>query len=154
EAAGKHALVAGLNVPAAARLVPEDAPPALLPFRPLLAAKSLAVTVDLADDLHLSLRTEFAGEAAAKKAEQTLQALLTIGREMLPGVRRELEAQKELRGALPVLGQVETALRDAAPELKGSAVQLTLKVKADAAFAAATEAVLIQVEKAARRTQS
>src|SRR5262249_19172541 len=43
-AGGKHAVVAGVNVPALARLIPEELPLILQPFRPLLGAKAFTYT--------------------------------------------------------------------------------------------------------------
>jgi prepilin-type processing-associated H-X9-DG protein len=153
-AAGKHALVAGLNVPALKRMLPEELPLALQPFRALLTANSAAAVADLGEELQVNVRLEFANPADAKRGEQTLQAVLTLAREMLPGVRKEIERDKEAGGLRPLLDQLEATLKDAVAEQKNTSVQVALKLKAEAAWATAIKAAISRVQRAGRRTEA
>jgi prepilin-type processing-associated H-X9-DG protein len=152
-AAGKHAIVAGLNVPALNGMLPEELPLALQPFRALLNANSATSTCDLGAELVINHRLEFANGADAKRGEQTIQALLTLTREMLPGIRKGIERDKEAQELRPLIDQVELALKDAVVEEKDSSVQVMLKIKADAAWAAAIKAAVSRVQRAGRRTE-
>jgi prepilin-type processing-associated H-X9-DG protein len=152
-AGGKHAICAGLNVPALKRLIPEELPLALQPFRALLNAQAAGAVADVGDELRVHVRLDFANAADARRGEQTLQALLTLARETLPGVRKTLERDKEAEGLRSLLDQFEGSLKEATAEQKDISVQLTLKVKADAAWSAAIKAVVAQTRRAAERAR-
>ena len=150
----KHAIVAGLNVAALAKRLPADLPLALQVFQPLLAARGATLTADAGDELQLALRFEFADADAAKRADQTAQALLTLARQMLPALRKELKKDKEAAPLLALLDQAEAALKDAKVEQAESQVRVAVKMKSDLAWSAALAAAVAQVQLSSARARS
>ncbi len=132
EAAGKHILVAGLDVEAAAKKAPPSLPPDAAPFKPLLKAKNALLTVDLGDEVKADLRLTFDGEADAKQGEEAVNAGLDMARAALVMQMQQMQSNKDLAEVVGLLKDVQSGLRAAKVERSGAAVQVTGSVKIDA----------------------
>src|SRR5262249_39848938 len=80
QAAGKHAVVAGLNPAPIIRQFGDNLPPQGEAFRPLLKTQLATLLIDLDGGVRGDLRVDFAGEADARQAKEALQAGLDLAR--------------------------------------------------------------------------
>ncbi len=153
EAAGKHCIVAGLDVEALAKAAPPELPPDAAPFKPLLKAKTAVYTVDLGDEIKTNVRINFDGEADAKQGEEAVNAALDMARAGLVKAIEQAQQQKELADFVGLLKDAQAALRAAKVERSGSTVEVSASMKADVAKTVATllPAVQYAVREAAAR---
>jgi hypothetical protein len=135
QAAQKNRIVAGLNGPALAKDNKKNLPP---PLAPLAEAKSATVTINTSkEDVTVEVRLPFATEEAAMKGEKAAEAGLEMARKALPMARAHLEKQPAEKDSermirekmVRSLKDLETSLKTAAPQRKGSVVVGTLRVK-------------------------
>jgi hypothetical protein len=130
-ASGKHALALGIN-PEALAAFADMFPPEVEAFKPLIAAKSSLITVDLTDKVTVKARGTFAEAKDAEKAETAVDEL----RKMLLEVTAKGIEQTEKRGTdwakiveLMKLGQ--SAVKDSKIERKDAELHLLLSAKTD-----------------------
>jgi hypothetical protein len=134
EAAGRHTLTAGVNLPVLLRNFP---PPDLTAARALsgglMEARTALVTLDVGAEATLTARLHFADAEDARQAEQGLRGLLAQAREQLRSLRAALgerpERSRELTGLVEPL---DAALKSAAVEQAGADLRLTMSAKLDA----------------------
>jgi hypothetical protein len=139
-AAGKHFLVVGVN-PAAFRAAVTKGGDDAKPFLPLFEAKSWRITMDAAKELRINLRLDFADEDAAKAGQKALTAIVPPLTRYFEMVEKEFPAfAKREEGKYPNVSDAVTrlvdlskfgraALKDFAPERKGSTVEGSLRIK-------------------------
>jgi Protein of unknown function (DUF1559) len=135
EAAGKHLVVAGLDGEALAKTAPAELPPDAAAFKPLLKATNAVLTEDLGDELKADLRVTFAGEADAKHGEEAVNAALDLARAAVVkglGQMEELhKTDKALADVVPLVKDIQAALRAAKVERNGSTVEVAASMKFD-----------------------
>ncbi len=131
EAAGKHLLVAGMDVKALAWKAPPNLPSDAAPFKPLLKAKNALLTVDLGDELKADLKLTFEGESDAKQGEEAVNAGLDMARAGLVAALQHIQEDHDLAGVVGLVKEAQAALRAAKVERSGSAVEVTGSMKID-----------------------
>jgi hypothetical protein len=133
----KHQIVGGFNVPAFGREEGQRLPPQLEAFQDLLKARSATWSLDLAGQNNAMLRLTFANEAEARQAEKPLRAAIDLAR---AGLALSIQRDSSQRGGGAQLAdlfrQLDAALRAASIEQKGTELQVTLRIKTDAAMVA------------------
>ena len=88
--AATRPLIAAGNI--AALPIPPDALEQVpAEIRPILKAKLVVVSLDLAKDARVELRATYADEGAAKEAEAATRALIDMGRKELAKLKKEME---------------------------------------------------------------
>ncbi len=132
EAAGKHILVAGLDVEAVAKKAPPNLPPDAAAFAPLLKAKNALLTVDLGDEVKADLRLTFEGEADAKQGEEAVNAGLDMARAGLVTLIQKAQGDHDFADVVGLMKDVQAGLRAAKVERSGPVVEATGSVKIDA----------------------
>jgi prepilin-type processing-associated H-X9-DG protein len=151
-AAGAHYVAAGMN-PAPLAALADQLPPQAEPFKPLMAAQSSLLTVDLTDQLKVDLRGTFTNAADAEKAEKAFKQVLGMGRGLLKQGIQETEKQgKDWAPIVDLLKHAEKGLENARLTRKENVVEATTAVKVDPAFlnASLIDAVQRTREAAAR----
>jgi hypothetical protein len=151
-AAGKHAIVAGLNLRAVKNALPRDGWVEALPLHSILGSRSATLTLDLGEEIKMALRVDAPDAATAKRVHDILKALHTLGLEMLPGLKKLAEAEDS--PAKLLLMVAEPMLRDATFEQKESAAVVSLTMKADAAWAKALTEAIAKTHQTAERMKS
>jgi hypothetical protein len=132
EAAGKHAVAAGLNVEALAKAAPANPPsPDEAAFLPLLKADQAVLTIDVGDEAKATVRVTFEGEKSAKGGEEAANAVLDMARAALVKQLQEMEKHKELAGVVGLVKNVQAGLRAAKVERNGPVVEVAAAVKLD-----------------------
>jgi hypothetical protein len=137
--AEKHLAVAALDGPAFLKaVVPPGAldnlPAEVIPFKPLFQLQHATLTGDLDKEARVDLRLVFPKEADAKDAVKAVQAGLDHLRPAYAQMQKE--AAKNLKDAPRLLALVEDggkALSSLKPVQKGSAVELSARIKVDQA---------------------
>jgi prepilin-type processing-associated H-X9-DG protein len=152
-AAGKNAVVVGLNMPLLRGLVESERMMRMLPIRSLLAAKGAAITYNLGDEITYKIVLDCDDEAAAKKAKDLLQAYLVLGREMLPGLEEEINREMKSPTFSKLFKLAEKAVDEATTEVIGTKVQMTVKIKADGLLIATVTEAVQKVHEAAARAK-
>lgn len=139
-AAENHFLIAGF-VPAVFLPVIKNSGDQGKAFAPLFEAKSWRITADVAKELRINLRFDYADEAAAKEGQKALQELtkplidftFVAEKGMDDFFKREAEKYKgikELSSRYPTLFEnTRAALKDLQVDQKGANVQGTLRIK-------------------------
>ncbi len=156
-AAGKHSLVVGIN-PAALPPLPEDLPPPVEPFKPLLKATGATLAVDLGKKTTGTLRITFpgGGEAGAGlKAVETGRKLALGILDQGIGVLSKDEKDKTSQGVARLLEIAKKSLTSATIKRDGSTIVGHLDLKIDEATTGTIIAEGVRkVREAAARTQS
>jgi hypothetical protein len=153
-AAASHAAVLAANPGPTMAVVGDKLPAEAEPFRPLLEAKGVVLTVDADKWVQAVLRFQYSAEAKAKEGAKALQALSFLAQN---GIDKGIEMwgkDKDYAKVVELLKEGKTALQAARVEAQGSAVQLAASIKTD--LSATSEALLGTVQKvrgAAARTQ-
>jgi hypothetical protein len=155
-AAGKHAVVAGLNPETLEREAADKLPAEAEPFRPLLKTQTATLTVDLDKGLRGRLRLAFAKEPEAKDATEPVKSGLFLARGPLAQGIKELDKQgREAAPIVELLKNAEAGLKDAKVEQDGRNVEVGVDVKVDPETVGGTLLTAVQkVRQAAARTQS
>jgi hypothetical protein len=156
QAAGKHALVAGLNPAPIVRQFGDNLPPQAEAFRPLLKTQLATLTVDLDGGVRGDLRLDFATEKDARQARDALQTGLDLTRGGLAQAVKEVTKEGSGVAKLAeVLRRAEADLKDAAVRQDGARLEVAAHVKTELepAAVALAEAVA-KVKGAAARAQS
>jgi uncharacterized protein DUF1559 len=153
-AAGKHTLVAGLNVKLLHDSVSNHLPGEAEPFLPLLQARSATLCVDFAADSRASAVLSFTTDKDAKAALKPAEAGVVLLRAGLGHVLAELgkQKEKEAKDTIQLLKQLDEPLKETRIEQKDATLRATLEIKFDAATVGQTlvQAVLKMREAAAR----
>jgi hypothetical protein len=152
EAMKKRTLVAGVNVAALAKTLPETLPPGLERFKVLLSAKAAVLSLDLGEELRATLTVEAGNTANAKKIEDALHAFVGTAKEALPGLKKDAKKSAMPDLLLLLLEQAEKSLAKIEIEQKDTFVRASTSANPDKTFAAALEAAMIQVKTAAERS--
>ncbi len=112
-------------------------PPQALPFKPLLQARCITLTLDLDDGLRLEGRAAYADKELAADGETSLKTTLYVLRELLPRAGEELFADPDSAKQLkPLFRQLQEALRTAAVRVEGTTVTVSAQAKIDPAAVA------------------
>jgi hypothetical protein len=121
----------------------EQLPPEGLIAKPVFLARSVTATLDVGATTRATLRLAYAGEDQARDGVTSVRVGLYVLRELLPRALREAGLSlDESAAARGVVKAVETALRSAAVERRGTSVRASVQVKLDpAAVAGLTEAM-------------
>ncbi len=114
----------------------DDLPPESLPYRPLLEARSVIVTVDVSAVVRVDAELRYADEARAQDGLAAARTALYVGRHL---ARRGLG--KEL-GLAKVFPQVEQGLKGVTLQRETTTVQASLRLPLGAAQLAALLAVV------------
>jgi hypothetical protein len=131
-AAGKHALVAALNVPALATQVP-GLPGEVEALQPLLEAKSVTLTADLDTEARADLWLTFADAAEAKKGAKALREGVKMATAAVVQGKKGLAKSPELAPLGKLFDQALSLLEDVAVEQDGATVRAATKAKIDVA---------------------
>ncbi len=156
-AAGKHSLVAGLNVKLINENVSGQLPGEAEPFLPLLQARSATLSIDFAADSRATTVLTFASDKDAKAAVKPAEAGLVLLRAGLGHVLAELgkQKEKESKELIQLLKQFDEPLKETRIEQKDATVRATLEVKLDAATVGQTLVqAALKMREAAARAQS
>jgi hypothetical protein len=152
-AAGKHQVVAGLNVPpdVIAEIKAEIKQDLARPrgrdhledflaqgLKPLLEVRALALTLDLGKEADLRLHLQFPGVGAAGDALWPARDSVAVSRLAMTPMIEQVMKQSNLAPMAPFLKQWESALRTVTVEQQGSVVQARLRFPADPAALATT----------------
>lgn len=128
-AAGKHALVCGLNVKAIHDSVGDKLPDEAKPFLPLLEAHSGTLTVDLGEQSRAKLSLRFANEKDAQAAAKPAQTGLDLARVGLDQGIAMLGKQTDTAEILAALKQARASLKSATIEQQGKMLQASSDLK-------------------------
>jgi hypothetical protein len=141
-AAGKHQVVVGLNPPLLAKAEGSGFMPP--PLQKLLASHCLTLSLELDDNIRFHTRLDYPDENGARDGEIALRQTLDLGRQGLSQAIGELERVLRDQGkgsvedlpknftavvGLGLLREIDTLLKDAPIEKKGSSVNLLLTHK-------------------------
>jgi prepilin-type processing-associated H-X9-DG protein len=154
-ASGKHAVVAGINPDPLNALVDQLGAEAE-PFKPLIAAKSSLITMDLTNKLTIDARGTFADAKDAEKAEKSITELRTLLLGIMGQGIQKLEKQgPDWAKIVDLLKQAETTVKDGKIQRKDAEIQISMATAADIAKlnAALIEAVS-KIRDSAARIQS
>jgi hypothetical protein len=171
-AAGKHHFVLGLQPELLLRLefggrhrkgekgerpsleqILDRLPPEILPYRPVLEARSVIVTADAGTEIRVNAELHYAGEEAAREGATAARTALYVARHLLPRFfRDELHLAADATGPVADLSRLmQKSLKAAVVDREKTVVQASLRVKVDAGMLASTVAVL---QAQARRQQA
>jgi hypothetical protein len=154
-AAGKHALVGGMNLKVFMDAVGDKLPGEVEPYRPLLQALSGTMVVDLGPESRLETALQFETEKDAKSAVKSAQTGLVLLRAGLETAITEIGKQKEDVGVLRLFKQFQEPLKAARIEQKGERLRASVAVKIDPAAAGLAVVESVQrVRAAASRSQT
>jgi prepilin-type processing-associated H-X9-DG protein len=142
-AAGKHQIVAGFNVPADAtdqmkqELSGQHGSERLETvlaqgLKPLLEVRTLALAVDLRNEADVRVSLTFATEDAAKEAVWPARDGLALARLLMKPAIDKAGQDPGFVQLVPLLKQLESALRSTTVERQGAAVQAALRLPTDA----------------------
>jgi hypothetical protein len=126
----KHALVAGLNVPALAAVVP-GLPGEVEALQPLLEAKSATLVADLDTEARADLRLTFADAAGAKKGAKALREGVKLALAGLAEGKKRLAQQPDGAGLVKLVDQVAGLLGDVEVEQDSATVRASTRAKID-----------------------
>ncbi len=130
----------------------KDLPPQVLPFKPLLQARYLALTLDLDEGIRMEGRVAYADKALTADGETSVKTALYVLRELLPRAGEELLADPELAKKLqPLLHQLREALKAATVHVDGTTVIVSAQAKIDPA---AVVGLALQVQGSAASVRS
>jgi prepilin-type processing-associated H-X9-DG protein len=155
KAAGKHTMVQGANVEAIAREIGDMLPPEIAPFKPILQARTATAVTDFGNESKLSAELKFAKEADAAEGAKAIKVALGLADLALTPVIQKLAQETGSRAVGDLAKAVQTGIKGAQLEQKGTTVTLNVSVKTDLAVVASGTAQAVQkVREAAARTQS
>ena len=130
----------------------QSMPPEALPFKPLLQARFITLTLDVDDGIRLEGRATYADKDLAADGETSVKTALYVLRELLPRAAEEMlldaDAGKQLQ---PLVRQLQESLRAAAVHVEGTTVTASAPVKLDPAALAVT---VLQVRRSAESVTS
>jgi prepilin-type processing-associated H-X9-DG protein len=126
----KHALVAALNVPALAAVVP-GLPGEVEALQPLLEAKSATLVADLGTETRASLKLPFADAAGAKKGAKALREGVKLALGGLAVGKMRLAEDPDGKGLVQLVDQVAGLLKDVSVEQDGATVRAATRAKVD-----------------------
>jgi hypothetical protein len=150
-ASGKSHIVAGLDLSSLSQFLGNNLPD-LMPGKTLLSARSVTFLTDLGTDAQLTLRFDCADTATAKKVEETAKALLILGKEVLPSLKKELLKDESMKPFAEVFTQLETAIQNATCEIQDTQVHVTVKAKSDVLIGTSLATLVLRIQQAAQRT--
>jgi prepilin-type processing-associated H-X9-DG protein len=154
-AAGKHTMVQGANIEAIAREVGDMLPPEFGPFKPILQAQNATAVTDFGNESKMSAELKFAKEADAAEGAKAIKVALGLADLALTPVIQKLAQETGSKSVGDLAKAVQTGIKDAKLEQKGTVVTLNVNVKTDLAVVAAGTVQAVQkVREAAARTQS
>jgi hypothetical protein len=145
-AAGKHAVVGGLNLAVTVKDMGKQLPPQGKPFAPLFQAQAGTVTVVADADTRVDFQLTFADEGQAKEGAKAAQAAMDMGREFIEKERQKMANDKEriLANTKPpefarwsfektdfLARATVEALKNGKVDQKGRQVQVALRAKVD-----------------------
>jgi hypothetical protein len=156
--AGRH-VVAGLAWPDLLRVFDlawtrglRDLPPELLPYKPLLLARTAGLTLQFGPETQLDFLARFDDEETAINAENSLGTLLYVAREKLPQLAEDVDiSEKETPALAALVAEARRSMRNPTIQRNGKLLSGFLKMKTDPA---ALPAVFKDLEKATQRTRS
>ncbi len=129
----------------------DEIPPAALPYKPLLKAKSIAAALDLGEESKLKLQLVFDDEDAAKDGEVAARVGLYVLREALGRLPHEMRVSEEMAPKVTALVRdLQASLRAVALQRRGSVIDGSLSVKTDEAT---LKPVFAEMEKAAANVE-
>jgi hypothetical protein len=159
-AAGKHALVVGVNPEPIVREIPDNLPGEAERLKPLLRTELVTLTVDADQRMHGEMRLTFPEEKDARQAQTAVKAGLALGQVALARATKELA--REAEGGGPDAARFVELVKRAEADLKGlrvgqqgTHVDVTVDLKANLGDAAvALDEVTARVRQAAQRVES
>jgi hypothetical protein len=153
-AAKKHSGVVGIN-PAALPPLPEELPPQVTPFKPLLKATLATLAVDLDEKTTAEFRITFPGAREAGAGVESVAAARKLALGFLDQGIKELNENEAMKPILVILEIAQKSLKAAKIDRDGSVVKGSLEMKIDQALAGAvTPNALGRTREAGLRTQS
>jgi hypothetical protein len=152
-AAGKHTITAGVN-PEPVAMLKDELPAEAEPFKPLIAAKSPLLTVDLTDKLSCELRGTFANAREAENAEKAVEQLRQLAIGLLGNlIEKSAKQSTDGNGTAALLKFAESAVKRVEVERKDAMLQASLSVNAEPAMAALIGSMQ-KIREAAQRVKS
>jgi hypothetical protein len=155
-ASEKHLVLIGADMAALPRTIglAEKLPPDAKPVEPLLKARLATLAVDLGDSLRGKLKLTFATAGDASQGTAALDAGMGMFRDQFAEGAARFSRQVKSPKLKALLDDVQTALKAAKAEQKGTTVETeaALKIDPDAITATLTESLPL-IENAAKRIQ-
>jgi Protein of unknown function (DUF1559) len=152
-AAGKHAVVLGVNLPAISETLPEKGWVHALPIDTLMKCRSLTGTLDFGPEIRLAFHVEGPDETTAKRMLDVMRSIHILGMESLPGLKKLGDG--EFGSTLHVLFTlVEPIFRAAKFEQKGNIASVVMASRVDEQFAKTIKETLETLKEVATRTRS
>ncbi|MHB1422029.1 MAG: DUF1559 family PulG-like putative transporter [Gemmataceae bacterium] len=154
-AAGKHALVGGLNVKSLNEALDKELPGQLEPFRSLLKALAGTLTVDVDTEARGAMSLGFPNEKDARAALKPAQTGLNLTLAALDQGVAEMGKQADMAEIVKILKQVLATLKSAKIEQQGKMLRTSATLQFDeAAVTFALRNAVLKVREAAARSQS
>jgi hypothetical protein len=138
-AAGRHAVVAGVNPGPIIYVAGSRLPREVEPFKPLLKAKLATLTVDPDEGLRGVLRLRFAEEKDAREAEPVAKAGLRLAGAALGQAVKQLQDVPDAARTVALLKQAGAAQEAAEVRQQGAQVEVSVHLKAGPRDAAVIE---------------
>ncbi len=150
-AAGKHAVVLGVNLPAVKEALPEKGWVNVLPIDSLMKCRSATVTLDFGAEVRLALHVDAPDEATAKRVLDVVRSIHILGMESLPGLMKMIDDDSPGR---VLLSLIEPILREAKFELKGTTASFVMASKIDDQLAKSIKDTIEKLKEAATRARA
>jgi hypothetical protein len=152
-AQGKHAVTAGINTEPL-QMLKDELPAEAEPFKPLMAAKSALLTVDLTDKLGCELRGTFANATDAENAEKAVGQLRQLAIGLLgKATEKSAKASKDADGNAELFKFADSSLKAVKVERKDAVLHASLTVNPEQAITALIESVQ-KIREAASRIKN
>jgi hypothetical protein len=154
-AAGKHPVVAGVDIATINKEVGDRVPAEMEPFLPLFKAQTATLTLDLtaAGQVEAAATLHFAKEAEAKEGEKAAAAGLTLAQAALAEVTKQ--APKGMEKVVALLEDLNGALKAAKVTHTDATLKGTLTAKVDVATVTPMLAqAVVKMRQSAGRIQS
>jgi hypothetical protein len=130
----------------------ERLPPEALPYKPLLQARYIALTLDVDEGMKAEVRMAYTDKEQTTDGEAAAKTALYVLRQLLPQAMQQLSQDPELDKQLaPAMRQLEEALKTATVHSEGTTVTASAQSKLDLAVFAA---MALQVRRRAESVTS
>lgn len=150
--AAKNQIVVGVDLKQANKVYSKVIPDQF-PGRTLLSANSATLTVNVAKEVSVNVAFDCPDADTSRSIEQTVNGLLTIARETLPGIRKEVLRNENMKAFAPLVDQFETAIKGATCRTAGRAVTLAASAPSEAILGTTLAALVEQTRKSAERSR-
>ena len=152
-ATGKHTITAGVN-PEPVAMLKDELPAEAELYKPLLAARSPFLTIDLTDKLSCEARGTFPNAREAENAEKAVQELRQLAIGLLGNlIEKSAKQSTDGNGTAALFKFTESAVKGLKVERKDAMLQASLRLNPESAMAALIESMQ-KIREAAQRVKS